>query len=423
MKTAASDITFAKVIRSRTRAIRGLPDRSGQRDYTAAAHTWGDLRLAKAIFWAALGLLIHTHAGYPVALRLLARRSGDGGDGGNGRGGGLRPLRPRVSLVIAAHDEEEVIERKVANALALDYPRELLEIVVASDGSADATVERARAAGADVVLDLPRAGKIATQNAAVERSRGEIVAFSDANAYWEPAALARLVDRFADPEVGYVCGQVRFLDAEGTNEEGAYWRLEMMIREDESALAGVTAGNGAIYAVRREAYVPLGPSRSHDLSFPFALTKAGWRCLYEPGAVAEEKLVPSLEGEFQRKRRMMRGLWDIVVRDGMVSPRGYPALYGFEIASHRLLRYASPFLHLLAFAANLRLLGAGRIYRLALAAQLAVLVAAASADGVPSRLAGICRYYVYVTASIAAGLWDRWRDGPPAAWEKSEGTR
>ncbi len=128
---------------------------------------------------------------------------------------------------------------------------------------------------ADLVLDLPRAGKIATQNAAAERAGGELLAFSDANAYWEPGSLRRLVDRFGDPEVGYACGQVRFLDAEGTNQEGAYWRFEMMVRELESELAGVTAGNGAIYAVRREAYLPLGPSRSHDLSFPFALTKRG----------------------------------------------------------------------------------------------------------------------------------------------------
>jgi hypothetical protein len=134
-------------------------------------------------------------------------------------------------------------------------------------------------------------------------------------------------------------------------------------------------------------------------------------------------MVPTLEGEFDRKRRMMRGLWDIVVRDGMVSPRGYPPLYAFEIASHRLLRYASPALHAIAFAANLGLLGRGRIYRLALAVQLSVLVAALSASAAPSRLALVCRYYVYVTASIAAGLWDRFRQGPPAAWEKPEGTR
>ena len=194
------------------------------------------------------------------------------------------PRRPAaVSLIVAAYDEEEVIAAKVANALALDYPRERLELIVASDGSADATVERARAAGADLVLDLPRGGKIAAQNAAAERASGEILAFSDANCAWAPDALRRLVEPFADPAVGYVCGQVRFIDPEGGNLEGAYWRYEMAVREMESALAGVTAGNGAIYAVRRDAYVPLPPSGSHDLSFPFALAKRGLRSLYAPG--------------------------------------------------------------------------------------------------------------------------------------------
>jgi cellulose synthase/poly-beta-1,6-N-acetylglucosamine synthase-like glycosyltransferase len=369
--------------------------------------------LARA-FWGALALLAFTHAGYTVVLRLLAR--------GRSRPQpppGTDAPEPGVSLIVAAHDEAEVIARKVENALALDYPRERLEIVVASDGSVDETVARARGAGADVVLDLPRGGKAATQNAAVERAGGEILAFSDANAFWAPDALRRLVAPFADPQVGYVCGQVRFLDADGSNQEGAYWRYEMRVRELESSLAGVTAGNGAIYAVRREAYLPLGPSGSHDLSFPFALTKRGWRCLYEPRATAEEKLVPTLEGEFARKRRMMRGLWDIVVGEGMLSPRGYPALYAFQIASHRLLRYASPFLHLVAFAANAPLLGRGAVYRLTFASQLALVAAALT----PTRLGRICRYYVYVTASIAAGLWDRLRQGPPAAWEKSEGTR
>ena len=142
---------------------------------------------------------------------------------------------PRVSLIVAAYDEEEVIAAKVANALALDYPRDRLELIVASDGSADATVERARAAGADLVLDLPRGGKVAAQNAAAERAGGEILAFSDANSIWSPDALRHLIEPFADPGVGYVCGQVRFLDSGGDNVEGSYWRYEMALRELESA--------------------------------------------------------------------------------------------------------------------------------------------------------------------------------------------
>ncbi|HSK49558.1 MAG TPA: glycosyltransferase family 2 protein [Solirubrobacterales bacterium] len=373
-------------------------------------------------FWLSAALIVYTHLGYPALLWLLTR----------GRSGERQldelevtadEVLPPVSLIVAAYDEEEVIAAKVANALALDYPRERLQVIVASDGSADATAERARAAGADLVLELPRGGKAAAQNAAAAAASGEILAFSDANSAWAPDALRRLIAAFADPAVGYVCGQVRFTDPAGDNLEGAYWRYEMAVREMESALAGITAGNGAIYAVRAAAYLPLPSSGSHDLSFPFLLAKRGRRALYEPAARAAEKMVPTIAGELARKRRMMVGLWDIVVGEGMISPRGYPALFAFELASHRLLRYLSPFLHLVAFGANAALLGAGWIYVLTFAAQLALLVAALLARPLPLAPFRIARYYVMTTASIALGLWDRARHGAPGQWEKAAGTR
>jgi cellulose synthase/poly-beta-1,6-N-acetylglucosamine synthase-like glycosyltransferase len=369
-------------------------------------------------FWISAALILYTHLGYPLALRALVALR---------RHPTLRPGTwdelPRVSLIVAAFDEEEVIAAKVANALALEYPRERLELIVASDGSGDATVERARAAGADLVLDLPRGGKVAAQNAAAEHAGGEILAFSDANSVWAPDSLRHLIEPFADPAIGYACGQVRFLDPGGSNLEGSYWRYEMAVRELESGLAGVTAGNGAIYAVRRDAYVPLPPAGSHDLSLPFLLAKRGMRSLYVPWAAAEEKMVPTLEGELARKRRMMVGLWDIVVGEGMYIPRGYPPLYAFEIASHRLLRYATPFLHLVALAANVALLGRGWVYDVTLLAQLALLAAALLARALPLAPLRIARYYVQTTASIALGLWDRMRRGAPGTWDKAEGTR
>jgi cellulose synthase/poly-beta-1,6-N-acetylglucosamine synthase-like glycosyltransferase len=380
------------------------------------------MSMAKRIFWGSLAGLVHTHVTYPLTLAALERLRGPRPRPAPPTAGG----QPTVSLIVAAFDEEDVIAAKVADALALDYPRELLELIVASDGSTDGTVERARAAGADMVLDLPRGGKIATQNAAVERAGGEIVAFSDANSSWEPGALAALAAAFDDPEVGYAAGHVQFSDPDGNNEEGAYWRYETRVRELESGLGGITAGNGGIYAVRRAAYRFLEPSRSHDLSFPFELRKAGWRSVDVPEARADEKMVPTIEGEFARKRRMMIGLPDIVIADRMWDLRGYGPLYAYEILSHRLLRYASPLLHLALLVANLLLLRRGRIYRLALAKQLALLAAAAIGDAAPGafrKLTRIARYYVLVTASIGLGFWDRRRNGPPAAWEKSEGTR
>jgi cellulose synthase/poly-beta-1,6-N-acetylglucosamine synthase-like glycosyltransferase len=382
--------------------------------------------LAAILFWLSAGLLVYTHLGYPLALWALTHlgrfhgwRPYRGQKGGNDAAEGL----PTVSLIVPAYDEEEVIGEKVANALALDYPREKLQVIVASDGSTDATADRARAAGADLVLELPPGGKVAALNAGVEQASGEVLAFSDANSTWAPDALRALVAPFAGPEVGYVCGQVRFLDPAGGNLEGAYWRYEMRVREMESALAGVTAGNGAIYAVRRSAYVPLPPAGSHDLSFPFAFAKEGLRSLYAPGARAEEKMVPTMEGEFARKRRMMVGLWDIVVGEGMVSPRGYPPLFAFEIASHRLLRYLSPPLHLVALLANALLLGQGWLYVVAFALQLGLIAAASLGRLVPIAPFRVARYYALTTASIAAGLWDRWRHGAAGRWEKAEGTR
>ena len=246
-------------------------------------------------FWTAVGLLVFTQVGYPVVLWALARlrrsRPADAPEAAS------RGQEPSVSVIVAAHDEEAVIARRVANLLELDYPRDQLEVIVASDGSEDRTVELARAAGADEVLDLDRVGKIAAQNEAARRASGVVLAFSDANATWAPDALRALLARFEDPRVAYVCGQVSFTSETGQNQEGLYWRYEMALRTLESELGGVTAGNGAIYAVRRDAYMYLGPSRSHDLSFPFELTKRGHRALYAAEAVASEKLVPTLEGE------------------------------------------------------------------------------------------------------------------------------
>ncbi len=375
--------------------------------------------MRRALLWLGAGALIYAQAGYPLLLAALAavRR----------RRPAPQPRRdafvPRVSLIVAAHREAEVIEAKVANALALDWPRDRLEVVVACDGSPDDTPARARAAGADFVLDLPWGGKVRAQDAAVARANGDLLAFSDANALWEPGALRALVARFADPHVGYVCGQVRFTDEGGTNQEGLYWRYEMAVRALESELSSVTAGNGAIYAVRREAYVSVDPVMGHDLSLPFTLVKRRWRAVYAPDARASEKMVPTIEGEFARKRRMMSHAWPIVLRGGLLSPAGYPPLYALMIASHRALRYFGPFLHVIALVLALSLAGRGRLERGAAAAQIALLAAAAAGGRVRARPLLIARYYVLTTASIAAGPWDHLRHGTPAGWSPPEGTR
>jgi cellulose synthase/poly-beta-1,6-N-acetylglucosamine synthase-like glycosyltransferase len=376
----------------------------------------------RTLFWTAAALLAYAQLGYGLLLAGL-RRAGlpwweppAPGD-----------ERPRVSLIVAAHREEDVIAAKVADALALDWPREALEVIVAVDGGAapgaDATAERARAAGADVVLELPRTGKVRAQDAAVRAASGSLLAFSDANARWEPDALAHLAAAFADPRVGYACGHVRFLGDGGTNQEGVYWRYELWLREHESALASVTAGNGAIYAVRPEAYVVVDAVMGHDLSLPFRLVKGGWRAVDVPAARATEKMVPTIEGEWRRKRRMMSHVWAILLRGGLLDPRGYPPLYGLFVLSHRLLRYSTPVLHVAVALATPPLARRGRAYAAAAAAQAALLGAAAAGGRVRARPLLVARYYVLTTASVGAGLADHLRHGTEAGWDAAEGTR
>jgi cellulose synthase/poly-beta-1,6-N-acetylglucosamine synthase-like glycosyltransferase len=377
----------------------------------------------EVLFWVCAGLIVWTQLGYAAALAVLARLRG------GPRGPGNAPAAmPRLSVIVAAHNEEAVIDPRVRNLLALDYPRELLEVVVACDGCTDATAALARDAGADLVLELPREGKVRAQDAAVERSGGEVVAFTDANALWQRDAARMLVAAFDDPRVGYACGQARQVDDRaggGGNQEGVYWRYELAVRGLESRLSSITAGNGAIYATRRDTYIVVDAVMGHDLSLPFNIVKRGLRAVYVPDAISSEKMVPSLAGEFARKRRMMSHTWPIVVRGGMLSPRGYPPGYALMILSHRLLRYATPALHVLALAANVALVGAGAgvLYTVTLALQIGLLVLAGLGGLFPLRVLLIPRYYVLTTASLAAGLWDWLRHGTQATWQVAEGTR
>jgi glycosyltransferase involved in cell wall biosynthesis len=368
------------------------------------------LFLLKTLFWGSLGALAWTHVGYPAAATFAARVW-------------PRPVRkggalPKVSVVVAAHDEEDVIERRLENLLALDYPEEQVEIVVASDASTDATddiVARVSEQNERVrLLRCERGGKVAAQDRAVRETNGEIVAFSDANATWAAQALRRLVRNFADPDVAYVCGQLRLDEAAGTNREGAYWRYELGVREAESALHSVTGGNGSIYAVRRDDYVEVDPRFGHDLSLPYVMVQRGRRAVYEPEAVAFEKPTPDIEDEYRRKVRMFEHCWAIVLEGKML--RGLDPVYLTEIVSHRHLRYASGLLHLAALAANAALLGEGAVYRALFAGQLAFLGLAAARPGLP-------RYYVLVTWATVEALAGYLRSGVPAVWEKAAGTR
>ena len=360
---------------------------------------------AKTLFWGALGALAWTHVGYPVAAGALARVR-------ERRVAKDTAWEPTVSVVVAAHDEEAVIERRVENLLALDYPAERLEIVVASDASGDRTNELVEGVAAREprvrLLDCPRGGKVAAQDRAVRETASDVVAFSDANATWAADALRRLVGALADPDVAYVCGRLRLEDAEGSNREGLYWRYELWLREQESRLGSVTGGNGSIYALRRDDYVEVDPRWGHDLSLPYRMVQRGRRAVYEPAAVAFERPTPTNETEYARKVRMFEHCWEITLRGSML--RRLPPGYLASVVSHRVLRYSSGLLHLVLLGSNVVLVGSGRPYALSLAGQLALL--AAFAAHVP-----IARYYVYVTWATVQALWNYLRRGVPAAWD------
>jgi len=358
------------------------------------------MKAVEGLFWVSALLLVWTHVLYPLAATLLARPLG--------RSFRSADHEPTVVVIVAAYNEEEVIARRIENLLALDYPADKLQIVVTSDASADRTEEIALQYAGVQVVPNPRGGKVAAQDRAVRQTSSEIVAFSDANCTWEPDALRKLVRAFADPDVAYVCGQLRILAADGGNKEGVYWRYEMAVRAAESRLSSVTGGNGSIYALRRADYVEVDPRFGHDLALPYLMVQRGRRAVYEPAAHAFEKPTPTNETEYRRKVRMFEHCWLILLRGRMLRRLGL--VYGLEIVSHRLLRYGSGILHVILLATSIALVTTSWVYVAGLLLQVLLLVAAIA--GV-----GIARYYVLVTWATLVSLWNYARRGVPAGWE------
>ena len=370
------------------------------------------------IFWTSLGLIVWTHVGYPLATGLLAR---------------LRPhpvakaqIEPSVVLIVAAHNEDTVIRRRIENLLELDYPPEKLELVVASDGSTDRSNEIVQEIAAREprvhLLDCERGGKTLAQNRAVRETESELLAFTDANTEWQPDALRRLVENFADEDVAYVSGKLQLTASDGTNREGLYWRYELWLRSNESKLGSITAGNGAIYAVRRSDYLEDAAITGHDFALPFRMVQRGRRAVFEPAAVALEKESHDLEDEFGRKVRMITRALRHVYTGSML--HRVPPIYALELFSHRLLRYETGAVHIVLLGASAALVGQGLVFQIALGLQLAWLLFAAFGRlriRVPG--AGIAYYYLLVTVATLVGNYRYLRSGTPTMWEKAEGTR
>jgi glycosyltransferase involved in cell wall biosynthesis len=323
--------------------------------------------MSRLLFWAAAGLISYTYALFPALVLARARL--------RPRVHRSAPITPTVSVVIAAHEEEAVIGDKVENLLGLDYPAEKLQLLIASDGSTDGTVAAARARGDErvEVLDLPRTGKAGALNSAVERATGEILVFSDANSMFAPDALRRLVAPFADPSVGGVAGDQRYLpegdDAGVAKGERGYWDFDRAIKQAESAAGNVISATGAIYAVRRSLFGPVPDGVTDDFATSTAVIAQGRRLVFAPDAVAFEAVGASAEIEYGRKVRVMtRGLNGVVLRRRLLDPRRH-GFYAVQLLSHKVLRRLMAVPLLVLVASSMRLARRGPLYGLAATAQ------------------------------------------------------
>ena len=333
--------------------------------------------MIRVLFWAATALIGYTYLAFPAVVALRARLAA--------RPHAQADITPRVSVIIGAHDEEASIDGRVANLLAQDYPADRLEIVVASDGSTDGTVAAARRDDPRViVLDLPRVGKAAALNAAVERSGGEILVFSDANTAYAVNAIRVLVRSFADPEVGGVAGDQVYLpaavpgdpgaelvDAVGVGE-GSYWNLERRMKRYESLAGNVISATGAIYALRRELFRTVPDGVTDDFITSTAVIAQDRRLVFEPRALAFEPVAGSSRSEYRRKVRIMtRGLRGVVLARALLDPRRH-GFYAVQLLTHKILRRLMAVPLLLIAATSPLLWSHGPLYRLAAIGQVAV---------------------------------------------------
>jgi cellulose synthase/poly-beta-1,6-N-acetylglucosamine synthase-like glycosyltransferase len=380
---------------------------------------------ATLIFWVCTAAVVYAYAVYPIALWSLSRLFGQR----------ERPPRladdqlPPITLLIAAYNEADVIGARVRNARAMDYPAEKLRIVVASDGSSDGTVEVVSSFAACNVqlLDYKqRRGKSSVLNSAMAEVGTHIVLLSDANTDIAPSAARNLVRWFRDPAVGAVCGRLVLVDAAtGRNADGLYWRYETFLKKAEAKLGALLGSNGAIYAIRRDLYVPI-PANTivDDFVIPLlAKLRSGCRIVYDCDAVATEETAPDVKAEFRRRARIGAGGFQaIALLWRLMSPRwGWLA---FAFVSHKVLRWLCPFL-LAAMLISSVIAAVGQpVYWVVVAAQVAFYLLSLVAGYLPGPLGRmkvlqLATMFTSMNAALAVGFW-RWAQGVRSgAWERT----
>jgi poly-beta-1,6-N-acetyl-D-glucosamine synthase len=328
--------------------------------------------MSETLFWLAGACLVYVYAGYPVLVWAAATLR-------------ARPLPrasilPSVSVLVSAHDEEERIDARLQNLLALDYPRHRIEILLGSDGSTDSTVARARRYSDVTVVDFPqRRGKPAVLNDLARLAHGEVLVLGDVRQRYEPDTVRALVAPLAAPDVGGVSGELILTEREeggGVGRGvGVYWRYEKFIRSQESRLDSTVGVTGAVYAVRRALFEPLpADAILDDVLLPMRIVRRGYRVVFEPAARAYDSAAASSREEFTRKVRTIAGNFQLFARERWLLSPFRNRLWA-QTVSHKMLRLASPLFLLVAFAANTALLDVA-MYRWTLAAQVLFYAAA-----------------------------------------------
>ncbi len=363
------------------------------------------------LFWMFLGSLAYAYAGFPACVALVAML--------RQRRVRKRAITPSVSLIVAAYNEERNIGPRLDNALALDYPAHLLEILVASDGSNDRTEEIVSGYESRGVrlLRLLRRGKVHALNAAVAAAWGDILVFSDANSAYDTQALRHLVSNFADPEVGGVVGNTSYVLQPGCESssrgESLYLRYDTWLKKMESLTGSVISAHGAMYAVRRELYPTLSEAGvTDDFAISTAVVEQQRRLVFEMEARSSEIALPRAGSEFRRRVRIitrgLRGLW---MRRRLFNPLRY-GFYSVILFSHKALRRLLPIPLLLLLPLCLYLAPQGGLYRIAAFAQLAFYLLAFAGYLLRRAYAGRFKvfyvpfFYCMSNAAALVALWN-----------------
>lgn len=365
--------------------------------------------MMEIIFWCLATVVFYVYAGYPLALLIVTRRAEPPKRDRN------EPLKS-VTLLISAFNEEDCIAERLENCLALDYPTDLLEIIVISDASSDATdciVARYKDSGVALLRMDQRGGKTLGLNAGVAKAMGDIVIFSDANSMYQPDAIRALVAPLADPGIGAVIGESSYVkpDSDAGRTESLYWRYETTIKLLESRRGSVVGGDGAIYAVRRSLYSPMTADALSDFVNPLQVIQAGYRCVYEPEALSYEETAGAFAKEYRRKVRIVNRAWRALWKlRSMLNPFRY-GVFSLKLWSHKVLRWWVPFMLVALLALNVTLVTAGAVYVITLAAQLIVYALAFAGFLLrdAARQSGFIRipfYFCLVNIASAVGLFE-----------------